>query len=113
MEQEMGQNTVTVREARQRHRFEVLVDDEVVGFAVYHEEDGRVALPHTEVAPAHQGHGLATRLVRATLDAVRERDQMVLPYCPFVSAFIAGNPYYLDLVPDSERSTFGLATVPD
>jgi len=113
MEQEMGQNMVIVREARQRHRFEVVVDDEVVGFAVYHEEEGRVALPHTEVSPAHQGHGLATRLIRTTLDSVRERGEMVLPYCPFVSAFIARNPEYLDLVPDRERATFGLATVPD
>ena len=102
-----------VREARERSRFEVLVDDEVVGFLVYHEEDGRVALPHTEVSTAYERQGLATQLVRAALDSARERGQQVLPYCPFVSAVIARFPEYLDLVPDSERGTFGLATVPD
>lgn len=104
---------VSVREARQRSRFEVLVDDEVVGFVVYHEEDGRVAFPHTEVEPQHEGNGLGSELVRVALDTARARGQQVLPYCRFVSSYIAKNPDYLDLVPDHERATFGLATVPD
>ena len=104
---------VSVREARQRSRFEVLVDDEVVGFVVYHEEDGRVAFPHTEVEPQYEGNGLGSELVRVALDTARSRGQQVLPYCRFVSSYIAKNPGYLDLVPDRERATFGLATVPD
>ena len=102
-----------VREAPERSRFEVLVDDEVVGFVVYHEEDGRVAFPHTEVSTSYEGRGLATQVVRAALDSARERGQQVLPYCPFVSGLIVKFPEYIDLVPDSERGTFGLATVPD
>jgi predicted GNAT family acetyltransferase len=104
---------VTVREARQRNRFEVLLDDEVVGFVVYHDDGGRIAFPHTEVSPPHEGRGLASRLVRVALDTARQRNQQVLPYCRFVSSFIAKNPEYLDLVPDRERADFGLATVPD
>jgi uncharacterized protein len=104
---------VTVREARQRNRFEVLLDDEVVGFLVYHEDGGRIAFPHTEVSPPYEGRGLASELVRVALDTARERGQQVLPYCRFVSGFIAKNPEYLDLVPDRERADFGLATVPD
>jgi len=103
---------VTVREVRERSRFELMVDDEVVGFLVYHEEDGRVAFPHTEVLPAHQDQGLAGRLTATALDAAARRGQQVLPYCRFVAGFIARNPEYLDLVPSSERATFGLATVP-
>lgn len=104
---------VTVREARQRSRFEVLVDDEVVGFLVYHEEEGRVAFPHTEVHPRHQGQGLAGRLTATALDAARQRQQQVLPYCRFVAGFIARNPEYADLVPLAERAEFGLTTVPE
>jgi uncharacterized protein len=104
---------VRVREARQRSRFEVLVDDEVVGFVVCHEENGKVAIPHTEVLPQHQGKGLASQLMRVALDAARERGQQVLPYCRFATSFIAKNPEYLELVPDHERAGFGLATVPD
>ena len=104
---------VTVREARQRSRFEVLVDDQVVGFLVYHEEQGRVAFPHTEVHPLHQGQGLAGRLTATALDAARQRGQQVLPYCRYVAGFIARNPEYADLVPSTERAAFGLTTVPE
>lgn len=104
---------VTVREARQRNRFEVLLDDEVVGFVVYHEDGGRIAFPHTEVSAPYEGRGLASELVRVALDTARQRGQLVLPYCRFVSGFIAKNPEYLDLVPDRERPDFGLATVLD
>ena len=104
---------VTVRESAERSRFEVLEGDEVVGFAVYHVEDGRAAFPHTEVDPAHQNRGLASELVRVALDTARERGQQVLPYCPFVSAYIRRHPAYLDLVPRAEQATFGLVAVPD
>ncbi len=104
--------TVTVREASERCRFEVLVDDEVVGFAVYHLDAGRAAIPHTEVDPAHGGRGVATELIHTVLDSARERGQQVLPYCPFVSAYIRKHPEYVVLVPPDERGSFGLATTP-
>lgn len=99
---------VTVREAPERSRFEVLVDGHVVGFAVFHLEDGRAAIPHTEVDRLHGGRGFGTELIRTMLDLARDRDQQVLPYCPFVSAVIRKNPQYLDLVPVEERHGFGL-----
>lgn len=104
---------ITVRESAERSRFEVLEDDEVVGFAVYHVQDGRVAFPHTEVDPARQNHGLASELVRVALDTARGRGQRVLPYCPFVSAYIGRHPAYVDLVPPADRASFGLLAVPD
>ena len=102
---------ISVREAPERSRFEVLVDGEVVGFAVYAVEEGRAAMPHTEVDPVHGARGVGTELVRCVLDSARERGQQVLPYCPFVSAFIHKRPEYLDLVPESERDRFGLHAV--
>ncbi|MDQ3104900.1 MAG: N-acetyltransferase [Actinomycetota bacterium] len=102
---------VTVREAPELNRFEALVDGRVVGFAVYHVEDGRAAMPHTEVEPGYGGHGVATELVRTILDTARARDQLVLPYCPFVSALIRKHPEYLDLVPEQDRGGFGLLPI--
>lgn len=32
----------------------------------------------------------------------------MLPYCPFVKAFIAKHEEYLDLVPEAKRARFGL-----
>lgn len=103
--------SVSVREAPERKRFEVLVDDQVVGFAVYHVEDGRGAIPHTEVDPAHGGRGLASELVHTVLECARQREEQILPYCPFVAAYIRKHSEYLELVPIEERDTFGLSAV--
>jgi len=99
---------VTVREAPERCRFEVLVDEAVVGFAVYRLDAGRGAMPHTEVDPAFTGRGIASELVRTVLDTARERGEQVLPYCPFVSAYIHRHPEYLELVPADDLGGFGL-----
>ena len=32
----------------------------------------------------------------------------MIPVCPFVRAYIAGHPEYLDLVPEDRRAEFGL-----
>ncbi|CAN5884681.1 GNAT family N-acetyltransferase [soil metagenome] len=102
---------VSVREAPERKRFEVLIDGEVVGFAVYHLEDGRGAIPHTEVDPAHGGQGLATELIHTVLEQALQREQQVLPYCPFVAAYIREHTEYVGLVPVAERDAFGLSAV--
>ncbi len=103
---------VDVREAPQQRRFEVYEDDELAGFADYVVDGDVVAIPHTEVEPARGGRGLATELVRVTLDTLRDRGVEVLPYCPFVSAYIAKHPEYVPLVPQSARARFGLPSHP-
>jgi predicted GNAT family acetyltransferase len=32
----------------------------------------------------------------------------VLPFCPFVNAYLKRHPEYLDLVPEERRAAFGL-----
>lgn len=99
---------VEVHEAPQRRRFEVYEDGELAGFADCVPEGAAVAIPHTEVEPARGGRGIASELIRVTLDMLRDRNAQVLPYCPFVSAYIARNPEYLRLVPAPVRARCGL-----
>ena len=95
------------------HRFEILADGKVAGFSEYHDRNGVRAFIHTEVDPAYEGHGLASRLVRFELDDARSRGMPVLPYCPFVREFIDRHrDDYLDLVPSDERSHFDLGDEP-
>jgi uncharacterized protein len=63
---------------------------------------------HTEIDPAFEGRGLATQLIRAAMDEMRRRSIEVLPYCPFVKAFMMKHPEYADLVPSSLHPRFGL-----
>ncbi len=47
-------------------------------------------------------------LVRAALDTTRTRGLAVRPDCPFVRAYVARHPEYLDLVPEDLRPRLGL-----
>ena len=99
---------VTVRDDAQRHRFEVLVDGAVAGFAAYRRENGAVAFTHTEIDDSHEGDGLGSQLVRGALEQVRASGASVLPYCPFVASYLRKHPELQDLVPAAERKNFDL-----
>ncbi len=98
----------TVVDVPERGRFEIRVDDKVVGLASYHVDKGTMTLPHTEVDPSMGGRGLGTTLVAAVLDAARERGLHVLPYCSFVRRYIQQHPELVDLVAEADRQHFGL-----
>ena len=100
----------TVVDVPERGRFEIRVDDQLVGLASYHVDNGVMTLPHTEVDPSMGGRGLGTMLVSAVLDAARERGLHVLPYCSFVRRYIQQHPELIDLVSEQDRPHFGLAT---
>lgn len=99
---------VEVREAPKRRRFEVYEGGELAGFADYVPEGAAVAMPHTEIEPARGGRGLASELIRVALETLRDRGAQVLPYCSFVAAYIAKHPEFVQLVPESARTRFGL-----
>lgn len=98
----------TVHDEPSQHRYVIEVEGERVGFVEYQLEDSRIALLHAETVPAHSGHGLAGELTRTVLDDARARGLEVLPFCPYVSAWIRKHPEYADLVPAAQRSEFGL-----
>jgi uncharacterized protein len=87
-----------VRDNRQRSRYELLVDGEVVAFVQYTMRGGRLLLVHTEVDRARTGEGLASELIAGVLDDVRVRGIPMLPVCSFVDGFIRRHPEYDDLV---------------
>jgi uncharacterized protein len=94
-------------------RFEILVEDQVAGFAEYRRTNGVVAFTHTVIEPAFEGRGLGSVLARGALDATREAGAPVLPYCPFIRGYIQRHPAYLDLVPADRRAEFELAPTSD
>lgn len=91
---------VVVRDNPDEERYELLVDDIVVGEIEYHRRrsSDRIAFIHTEVSPELEGHGLASRLVAGALDDVRAHGLHVVPICPFVSTYLRRHPEYEDLV---------------
>ena len=85
-------------------RYEIRFGDELVGHAEYTLNDGLITFTHTEIDPAHEGKGLASKLVRFTLYDVRaDGTRKVLPLCPYVKGWMQRNTDYLDLAFNSAR----------
>jgi predicted GNAT family acetyltransferase len=75
-------------------RFEIAVDGQLA-FLTYAVSDGRIRLIHTEVPPALQGQGYASRLTRAALERAQREHLRVVPLCPFVRAYLRRHPEYV------------------
>ena len=103
-----GNMDAQVVDVPERGRFEVRVDDRVVGLASYHVDGTTMTLPHTEVDPSVGGRGIGSILVAGVLEAARERGLTVLPYCSFVRHYIQQHPELMDLVAAEDRPHFGL-----
>lgn len=89
----------TVRDAPDRHRFEVLVGDHVAGAAHYLDVDAPGNGPgreriffHTVVEEGFSGRGLAGFLVRAALEDTGRAGLGVVPVCPFVAGYVGRHP---------------------
>jgi len=91
-----------------KSRYEISVDGEIAGFIDYKSSHNDIAFLHTETDDRFRGKGVASRLVQASLDSVRERGLELLPYCPFVRSWLREHPDYLELVPAGRRAEFGL-----
>ncbi|GGM35742.1 GNAT family N-acetyltransferase [Promicromonospora citrea] len=96
----MTESRVTVTDNSDESRFEVVVDGVLAGYAEYDAgEPGIVAILHTEVLERFEGQGLAGRLAKAALSAVRASGRKVVPLCPYVRAYVRKHaPEYDDLL---------------
>ncbi|MEV6205547.1 GNAT family N-acetyltransferase [Kitasatospora sp. NPDC051914] len=100
--------TTAVTDNPDQSRFEITEDGALAGFAEYHRYENEIEFIHTEIDPDFGGRGLSGILARAALDSARERGLAVLPYCPFIRGWLGKHPDYVDLVPEAERTRFGL-----
>ncbi len=81
----------------ERQRFTISTDGGEA-FLSYALGKTRIALLHTEVPSEAEGHGVGGTLVRSAMDYARAHEMRVLPYCPFVQAWLERHDEYADLV---------------
>ena len=89
---------VEIRDVPDRHRYELLIDGDVMGFVDYHLRGGTIMMLHTEVDPAFDGRGFGSRLARHVLDDARARGLRVILRCPFIRSYVERHPGYRDLI---------------
>jgi uncharacterized protein len=70
------------------YRYEVWADGQLAGFSQYVRRPETIAFLHTEIHEPYEGLGLGGRLAREVLDDARARGLLVMPFCPFIAAFI-------------------------
>ncbi len=79
------------------HRYEIEVDG-VTAYVLYRRKPGVITLVHTEVPKALAGKGIGSRLARHVLEAARAEGLKVVPFCPFIAAWMKKHPEYDDLL---------------
>ncbi len=89
-------------------RYEAHVGEALAGYAQYRLRPGLIAFTHTEIRDRFEGQGMASRLIAFALDDARARELDVLPFCPFVNAYVQRHREYVDLVPEAYRESFDL-----
>lgn len=104
---EVRGDTVAVRFDEEAGRFEALYQGEPTG-AVLHadrDEDGIWNLRSTQVPDELEGRGIASALVRASLEQVASHEgDRIRPTCSYVGAWIRRHPEWMDLVHPRFRS---------
>jgi uncharacterized protein len=100
--------SIVVTDRPELGHFEITVDGEPAGFTAYTKVGDKLDFTHTEIDSRYEGRGLGSILIKAALDATRERGLGLLPHCRFVRGYVERHPEYLDLVPATRRRQFGL-----
>jgi predicted GNAT family acetyltransferase len=91
--------TTTVVNNPDRSRYEISIDGELAGVAVYELGENSIDFTHTQVETESRERGLGGNLVQHALDDVRSGSSArVIATCPFVTRWISEHPDYQDLL---------------
>ncbi|WP_285114560.1 GNAT family N-acetyltransferase [Leifsonia sp. fls2-241-R2A-40a] len=90
--------TLTVENQPDQSRYALLQDGEAIGVAEYQLRDGAIVFTHTEVDEEKREKGMASTLVKAALDDVRDNSELrVIATCPYVRSWLSEHPDYAEL----------------
>jgi predicted GNAT family acetyltransferase len=99
---------VTISHHPESGHFIAKIDGEGAGYIEYKRRGSDIAILHTIVDPAFEGHGVGSALAQVALATARREGWGVLPYCPFIQSYILRHPSELELVPPERRVAFRL-----
>ncbi|GGW54429.1 hypothetical protein DFQ11_101325 [Winogradskyella epiphytica] len=81
----------------EKKRFEIEIDGHFA-FINYGEFGDQIALVHTETDPELAGKGAASAVVEKTLNYLDDHNIVLLPFCPYVFAYIKKHPEWKRIV---------------
>ena len=89
------------------HRYELPVGGEVA-VVIYNLSGQNLMVTETLVPVALEGQGIASRLAKHVIADARARNLLILPVCPFFSAYLQKHPEHADVVHPTYRGILGL-----
>lgn len=96
-----------IRNDAEAHRYELAIGDQTA-IVTYNLSDPNLMITETLVPEALEGQGIASRLARHVIDDARDRGLLILPVCPFFSAYLQKHPEHADVVHPTYRTILGL-----
>lgn len=85
-----------------KKRFQIEVDGHLAFINYdYAEGEQQIALVHTEAEPELLGTGAAAAVVEKTLQYIKENEKKVLPFCPYIFAYIKKQPEWKAIVDEN------------
>lgn len=96
-----------IRDNPDAKRYELPIGDQVA-VVTYNLSEPNLMITETLVPRALEGKGVASRLARHVIADARARGLLILPVCPFFSAYFQKHPDDADVVHPTYRQILGL-----
>lgn len=89
--------TIPLVKNEEKKRFEIEIEGHYA-FINYGESTSQIVLVHTETEPELAGKGAASAVVEKTLNYIEKNEKKLLPFCPYVFAYIKKHPEWKRIV---------------
>jgi len=96
-----------IRDNAELNRYELPVEGEVA-VVTYNLSPPNLMITETLVPARLEGQGIASRLAKHVLADAKARDLLILPVCPFFSAYLQKHPEHADVVHPTYRGILGI-----
>ena len=96
-----------IRNNPDQKRYELAVGGDLA-VVTYNLSEPNLMITETLVPQKLEGQGIASRLARHVLADARERGLLILPVCPFFSAYFQKHPDQADVLHPTYRGILGI-----